>query len=125
MLRRMGFKVKGTLHVINETQQVSARFTKREFVLHIADGRFPQHVQFQLTGERVGNIDAYNVGDEVEVEFNLRGREWTSPKGEVRFFNSLDVWTIDRVGASAQGGAPDLPPPPDDPPPTFDDDIPF
>lgn len=125
MLRRMGFKVRGTLHVINEAQQVSARFTKREFVLHIADGRFPQHVQFQLTGERVGNIDAYKVGDEVEVEFNLRGREWTSPKGEVRFFNSLDVWTIDRVGASAGGGAPDLPPPPDDPPPTFDDDIPF
>lgn len=125
MLRRMGFKVRGTLHVINETQQVSARFTKREFVLHIADGRFPQHVQFQLTGERVGNIDAYNVGDEVEVEFNLRGREWTSPKGEVRFFNSLDVWTIDRVGGSVDGGSPDLPPPPDDPPPTFDDDIPF
>lgn len=125
MLRRMGFKVRGTLHVINETQQVSARFTKREFVLHIADGRFPQHVQFQLTGERVGNIDAYNVGDEVEVEFNLRGREWTSPKGEVRFFNSLDVWTIDRVGGSVDGGSPDLPPPPDEPPPTFDDDIPF
>ncbi len=121
----MGFKVRGTLHVINETQQVSARFTKREFVLHIADGRFPQHVLFQLTGERVGSVDAYNVGDEVEVEFNLRGREWTSPKGEVRFFNSLDVWTIERVGGSADGGAPDLPPPPDEPPPTFDDDIPF
>lgn len=125
ILRRMGFKARGTLHVINETQQVSARFTKREFVLHIADGRYPQHVLFQLTGDRVNAIDAFKVGDEVEVEFNLRGREWTSPRGEVKYFNSLDVWTIERVGAGADDGMPDLPPPPDDPPPTFDDDIPF
>lgn len=123
----MGYKARGTLHVINETQQVSARFTKREFVLHIADGRYPQHVLFQLTGDRVGNVDDFKVGDEVEVEFNLRGREWTSPKGEVKYFNSLDVWTIARVGVGpgADDGAPDLPPPPDDPPPAFDDDIPF
>lgn len=122
----MGFKARGTLHVINETQQVSARFTKREFVLHIADGRFPQHVLFQLTGDRVNNLEGFRVGEEVEVEFNLRGREWTSPRGEVKYFNSLDVWTLERVGAQAgAGGAPDLPPPPDDPPPSFDDDIPF
>ena len=121
----MGFKVRGTLHVINETQQVSARFTKREFVLHIADGRYPQTVLFQATGDRVGALDAFKVGDEVEVEFNLRGREWTSPRGEVKYFNSLDVWSIDRVGAGAHDGPPDLPPPPDEPPPAFDDDIPF
>ncbi len=120
----MAFKARGTLHVIGETQQVSARFQKREFVLALADNRYPQHVSFQLTGERVDAIEGFRVGEEVEVEFNLRGREWTSPKGEVKYFNSLDVWTLERVGGGASD-APDLPPPPDDPPPSFDDDIPF
>ena len=102
MLRAVGFKATGTLHIINETQQVSARFQKREFVVTLADNpRYPQTVQFQLTGNRCDALDGFKVGDEVEVDFSLRGREWTSPKGDVKYFNSLDVWTVERAGAGA------------------------
>lgn len=105
MLRAVGLKAAGTLRIINETQQISARFQKREFVVELADNpRYPQLVQFQLTGDRCANLDGLNVGDEVDLEFSLRGREWTSPKGDVKYFNSLDVWTIERAGASAGTG---------------------
>lgn len=129
MLRRVGYKVTGKLFVINETQQVSARFQKREFVLEVAENpRYPQTVQFQLTGDRVVALDGFKVGEEVEVEFTLRGREWTSPKGDVKYFNSLDVWAIERMGA-AQGAGPDGPPDdiplPPEPNEEFSDDIPF
>ena len=40
----------------------------------------------------------FSAGEEVKITFNLRGREWTSPKGEVRYFNSLDIWKIELVG---------------------------
>jgi hypothetical protein len=120
----MGFKTTGKLHVVEETKQISDRFQKREFVVELADNpRYPQLVQFQLTGDRVGQLDDFRVGDEVEIEFSLRGREWKSPRGEVKFFNSLDVWTIARAGAGAAGDD-DEPPPPDEPP-DFSDDIPF
>jgi len=33
------------------------------------------------------------------VSFNLRGREWTSPQGEVKYFNTLDAWRIEKVEA--------------------------
>jgi hypothetical protein len=59
-------------------------------------------VQFQLTGDRCHNLDGLNVGDMVRVEFSLRGREWRSPSGEVKYFNSLDVWTIEAVGGQKQ-----------------------
>ena len=145
MLRAVGYKATGKLLVIDETQQVTARFMKREFVLEIAENpRYPQTVQFQLTGDRCPNLDRFRVGDEVEVEFSLRGREWKSPRGEVKYFNSLDVWTIDPVGAGRDAGPPaddgpaDMPgdpninsgdprddiPPPDDNDEVFDD-IPF
>ena len=139
----MGYKATGKLYVINETQQVSARFQKREFVLEIAENpRYPQLVQFQLTGDRVGALDEFNVGDEVEVEFSLRGREWNSPRGDVKYFISLDVWTLQAAGASTgapagrggparQGGGggsssgPDDIPLPDEPNEEVTDDIPF
>lgn len=123
----MGMQINGRIHVINDAQQVTERFRKREFVLELADNpRYPQFVQFQLTGDRCENIDGFQVGEQVRVEFSLRGREWTSPKGEVRYFNSLDVWTIDREGGgsgSGGGGFDEEPPLPEGPP--IDDDVPF
>jgi hypothetical protein len=124
----MGMEASGKLHVINEAQQVTERFRKREFVVELADNpRYPQFVLFQLTGDRCENLDGLEVGEEVRVEFSLRGREWKSPRGEVKYFNSLDVWTIERVGG--QGSRADEPPlptePPNGPPPGIDDDIAF
>ena len=103
----MGIETVGKLHAIYETKQVSERFTKREFVVEITDNpKYPQTVLFQLTGDRCSQLDGLNVGDQVAIEFSLRGREWRAPSGEVKYFNSLDVWKIvpARQGASANGG---------------------
>ena len=112
----MGMEATGKLHTIYETKQVSERFTKREFVVELADNpKYPQVVLFQLTGDRVTQLDDMKVGDQVRIEFSLRGREWKSPKGEVKYFNSLDVWKIEPLRASrGRGGDPrdmDAPPP--------------
>ena len=104
----MGIETTGRLHAIFETKQVSERFTKREFVVEIADNpKYPQTVLFQLTGDRTSQLDGMNVGDLVTIEFSLRGREWRSPAGEVKYFNSLDVWRIEpaRAGRSANNGS--------------------
>lgn len=103
----MGIETTGKLHIIMETKQVSERFTKREFVVEIADNpKYPQMVLFQLTGDRVTQLDGMRVGDEVRIEFSLRGREWRSPSGEVKYFNSLDCWKIEpaRAGRSQGNG---------------------
>ena len=107
----MGIEVSGKLHTIYETKQVSERFSKREFVLEMADNpKYPQLVLFQLTSDRVTQLDEHRVGDEVRIEFSLRGREWKSPQGDLKYFNSLDVWKLEagrsnaRARSSSQGG---------------------
>jgi len=103
MLRVMGIETTGKLHTIFDTKQVSERFSKREFVIELADNpKYPQTVLFQLTGDRCAQLDDLRVGDEVRIEFSLRGREWRSPQGELKYFNSLDVWKIEpaRAGRS-------------------------
>lgn len=97
----MALQTSGKLHKLFETQTVTERFNKREFLLELP-GRHPQLVLFQLTGKRCAELDAFKPGDEVAVEFSLRGREWTSRQGEVRFFNSLEVTRLERLAAAAQ-----------------------
>jgi hypothetical protein len=118
----MGYQITGRLHRKFDAEQKTERFRKRDFVIELADNpRYPQFVQFQLTGDRCESLDDYSEGDQVSLEFSLRGRGWTSPRGETRYFNSLDVWTIGR-GEAVQGG--DEPPMPEDAP-QFPDEPPF
>lgn len=100
----MAFDTVGKLHIAYETKQVSERFSKREFVVEVADGKYPQFVLFQLTGDRCAQLDEHRVGDAVRVTFNLRGREWRSPQGETKYFNSLDVWKLEAARADAGDG---------------------
>ena len=134
----MNMQVQGRIHTAFPAEQVTQRFKKREFVLELdAASRYPQLVIFQLTGDRCGALDDFEAGETVSVEFSLRGREWKSPKGETRYFNSLEVWSIARAGdeseksadgASSAGAGPARKPSrsQDEPPPhTDDDEIPF
>jgi len=95
------FKLTGTLKVANETQVISEKFSKREFVIETKD-QYPQLVMFQLTQDKCDYLDVYQLGNQVEVSFNLRGREWTSPAGEVRYFNTLEAWRLERIDGNGE-----------------------
>eukprot|EP01041_Mallomonas_annulata_P030605 gene30605-52780_t len=58
---------------------------------------------FQLTQDKCSLADGVNTNDQIEVSFNLRGREWTSPQGEVKYFNTLEAWRIDKMGSNGGG----------------------
>ena len=94
----MSYQLKGTIKVVKDTVQVSEKFAKREFVVIDNDALYPQDIIFQAAQDKCSMLDGYSVGDNVEVSFNLRGREWTSPQGEVKYFNTLDSWRIEKVG---------------------------
>ena len=97
--------ITGTLKLKTEAQQVSDKFRKREFVLTDNSSQYPQHISFQLTQDKCSLLDQYNVGDEIKVHFNLRGREWTSPKGEIKYFNTLEAWRIEGGNAASKSSS--------------------
>lgn len=121
------FKIAGSLKVKGNEQAVSEKFRKREFVITDVSSQYPQHISFQLTQDKCGLLDAYNVGDEITVSFNLRGREWKSPQGEIKYFNSLEAWRIERKAETAQQQQQDNYPAPtiEDMPMDVKDDLPF
>ena len=85
----------GILKVKSPEVKVSEKFKKREFVLTDNAQSYPQTILFQLTQDRTSLIENAKVGDEITVHFLLKGREWKNPQGEIKFFNSLDVFKID------------------------------
>ena len=88
-------EIKGIIKKISETVQISDRFRKREFVLEYASNPdYPQPIQLELVQDRCELLDEFKEGQEVEVYFDLRGREWTSPQGQVKYFNSLQAWRL-------------------------------
>jgi len=93
--------VKGTIKVINQTQVISEKFSKREFVIETED-QYPQLVMFQATQDKCSLLDSFQVGNKIDVSFNLRGREWTSPSGEVKYFNTLEAWRLERLDGSGE-----------------------
>jgi hypothetical protein len=99
----MAYKAEGKIEKIFETEQKSASFQAREFVIEVSDGQYPQMVKFQLVQDKCTLIDDYAEGDEVEVDFDLRGREWNG-----KYFTNLQAWKINKSGeaggASGAGG---------------------
>ena len=91
------FNINGVLKVVNDTQVVSEKFKKREIVITDSTGQYPQDILFQLTQDKTDAVNGMQPGEAVQVSFFIRGREWTSPQGEVRYFNSLDVWSIKKA----------------------------
>ena len=97
----MSFEINGRLAEKFETQKVSDRFQKREFVLEIKSTgssgyEFVDFIKFQSTQDKCSLLDQFNVDDMVKVSFNLRGRKWEKD-GQVSYFTNLEAWRIEKI----------------------------
>ena len=107
----MSYEAKGKLLVKTDEQQITERFRKREFVIEVEDGMYPQQIKFQLTQDRCALLDEYSVNDDINVHFNLRGRGYQK-NGETIYFTNLEAWRIESVATQvAPPPADDIPPP--------------
>lgn len=95
------------IKLINPTQQVTEKFSKREFVVTDGlEGDYPQHILLQATRDKCSLLDQFKVNDMIDVAINIRGREWTSPQGEIKYFNSIEAWRIEPSSGQAPSAAP-------------------
>jgi len=101
------FKIKGTIKMIGETNVINDKFRKRDFVLTSVDYMYPQQISFQVMQDKCDDLNNFKEGMSIEVSFNLRGREWTSPTGDVKYFNTLEAWRIETTQESPTAVAPE------------------
>lgn len=103
-------EVQGKVKVIGETQTFGSNgFRKREIVI-TTEEQYPQHLNIEFVQDKTDLLNNFTVGDQVKISINLRGREWVSPQGETKYFNSIQGWRIEKLGT--EGGSQDMPPVP-------------
>jgi hypothetical protein len=86
-------KFKGEVVFITPTTSVSDKFQKREVTIK-SDDQYPQYVTFQLTQDKCSLADNLKAGEVVEVQYNLRGRRWEAQDGTIKYFNTIEAWTM-------------------------------
>lgn len=131
----MNFELQGTLIVKNDTQVISDRFKKREFVIEKKETspngfEFVDTIKFQLTQDKVEIIENFQLGQNINVHFNIKGNKWEKG-GQVNYFVNLDAWKVEEAGAAtssapaSSGSMPPPPPPSDIPEDDGTGDLPF
>jgi hypothetical protein len=94
--------IKGRVKTIHPVESVgSNNFQKRKVWVEIdLDSKYPQTIEIEFSGEKVNLPDSFKSGDTVDFSLNLRGREWTSPAGETKVFNTITAWKVTVEGAT-------------------------
>ena len=103
-------EITGKIKKIDETKTFGASgFRKREMVV-TTNEQYPQMLMVEFVQDKCDLLDSYQVGQDVKVSINLRGREWINPEGKAVYFNSIQGWRVETVQAEAAGGVPPMAP---------------
>lgn len=102
-------EVIGKIKMVGAEQQVSPTFRKRELVV-TTDEQYPQHIMIEFVQDKCQLLDNLHPGEGVKVSINLRGREWVNPQGEVKYFNSIVGWRVEKL--VSEQAPPAMPPMP-------------
>lgn len=96
----MAYELTGKLVVRFDIVQRSESFKTREFVIEKtedANGRsFTNYVKFQCVQDKTAMPDKFNIGDEVKVQFNIKGSKWEKD-GRTNYITNLDAWRMESV----------------------------
>jgi hypothetical protein len=104
--------IKGAIKLINPIKVISDKFSVREFVVTTPDAKYPQDILFQTINDKMDVLESLGVGQQVEVSYNVRGREFNG-----RYYNTLDAWKVEVTGSKPSQASTQ--------PIELDDDLPF
>ncbi|MEW7221956.1 DUF3127 domain-containing protein [Elizabethkingia anophelis] len=104
----------GTIKKKGSIQTFGSGFQKAELVL-LTEEQYPQPILIEFLSDKTDLLNTVSEGDKVKVGINIRGREWQSPDGEVKYFNSITGWRIEKVSGDSTQSTNTY----------FDDDLPY
>ena len=90
-------EIQGRIKQIFPSQMIGQNgFEKRDLVI-VTEENYPQTIIIQFTQQRCDLLDSLQVGQNVKVYINIRGREWVNPQGDTKYFNTIEGWKIELV----------------------------
>jgi hypothetical protein len=90
------YEASGKIKLISDTQTFPSGFSKREFVVTTADSKYPQDLKFEVVKDKCSILDNYKEGQDVQVNFDIRGNEYNG-----KYYVNLSCWKL--AGGSGGG----------------------
>ena len=95
-------EITGKIKWIDEVKTYGSNgFRKREIVITTQE-QYPQNIIIEFVQDKCELLDSYQIGQDVRIGINLRGREWVNPEGQTKYFNSIQGWRIDQLDQGAE-----------------------
>ena len=91
----MAYELTGKVKLIQDPQTFGSGFTKREMVVTVEEGKYPQDINIEFVQDKVSLLDSGQPGQQITVLFDIRGREYNG-----RYFNNLVGWKIQSDAAA-------------------------
>jgi single-stranded DNA-binding protein len=93
------YEATGKIKLISDTQTFPSGFSKREFVVTTGDGKYPQDLKFEVVKDKCSILDDYKEGQDVQVNFDIRGNEYNG-----KYYVNLSCWKLGgKEGGSSNG----------------------
>ena len=93
-------EIQGRIKQIFPSQTIGENgFEKRDLVI-TTEENYPQTIIIQFTQQRCDLLDSVQIGQNVKVYINIKGRESTNPQGETKHFNTIEGWKIEVIQAT-------------------------
>lgn len=103
-------ELQGKIKLIEETKTYGSNgFRKREMVI-TTEEQYPQSILIEFVQDKTELLNSYQVGQDVKVHINIRGREWVNPEGVTKYFNSIQGWRIESLTPASSSDMPPVPP---------------
>jgi single-strand DNA-binding protein len=85
----MIYKLEGKVKLKSEPKKVSEKFTVMDLIIETKDEKYPQVLKFQASNDKCHELKNYSINEEVEISFDLRGREYNG-----NYYTTLNVVSI-------------------------------
>ena len=89
--------ISGKIKFVDEVREFGSNgFRKHQIVVETGDGRWDNPIPVEFTKDNIELSKDLQVGDEVEIQSRINGREWQGRDGTTKWFTSINGFKISK-----------------------------
>ena len=87
--------ISGKIKFVDEVREFGANgFKKHQVVVETGDGRWDNPIPVEFTKDNIELSKNLKVGDQVQIQSRINGREWQGKDGITKWFTSINGFKI-------------------------------
>ena len=87
--------ISGKVKFVDEVREFGSNgFRKHQVVVETGDGRWDNPIQVEFTKDNIELSKELKVGDQVQIQSRINGREWQGKDGVTKWFTSINGFKV-------------------------------